>query len=204
MTRCFKPAVNLSWGRWSGGIWANMDTTDIRDNSGEFTEYDYRIDYTTDLAEGLCLSLGGIYYDFPSGEATREIYAGLGLKLPLSPAVTLYYDVGEIHGAYVQFSLGHTIEKFHTFGEGRRCDLSFVVSLGYAGSAYNRDYWGVDEDTLNDLAFSVSMPICFAGDWTLTPSANYVMLVDSDIRQSDAYDTSSDYFFAGIGISKRF
>lgn len=200
----FQPAVTLYYDRWSGGVWANMDTTGINDNSGEFTEYDYWIGYTTDLAEGLCLSLGGIYYDFPSGEATQEIYAGLGLDLPLSPAVTLYYDVDEIHGTYVRFSLGHTIEKFRTFGENCRCDLSFGVSLGYAGSAYNRDYWGVDEDALNDLTFSVSMPTCFTGEWTLTPSVNYVMLVSDDICESDVYDTASDYFFAGIGLSKSF
>jgi hypothetical protein len=40
--------------------------------------------------------------------------------------------------------------------------------------------------------------------WTLAPSLNYVTLLSDDIRATDAYDSASDYFFAGVGLSKGF
>jgi hypothetical protein len=56
---------------------------------------------------------------------------------------------------------------------------------------------------LNDLAFSVSFPIEIAG-WTVAPSLNYITLLSDDIRDTDVYGTDSDFFFAGISLSKSF
>jgi hypothetical protein len=50
---------------------------------------------------------------------------------------------------------------------------------------------------------SASFPVAL-GDLTVSPSLNYVKLVDSDIRSTDAYASSSDYFFAGISLSLSF
>jgi len=40
--------------------------------------------------------------------------------------------------------------------------------------------------------------------WTITPSVNYVRLLGSDVRNSNAYGTDDDLFYAGIGLSKEF
>ena len=83
------------------------------------------------------------------------------------------------------------------------------VSLGWGSASYNKAYWGstINSSRLNDLAVSVAFPIEIGG-WTVSPSLNYVTLVNSDIRRTDAFanggNTASDYFYAGIGISKSF
>ncbi len=200
----FQPAVTFAYGNLSGGVWANMDMTSYTGNSGEFTEYDYWIDYSDDLAEGISYSVGGIYYDLPSGEATQEVYAGLSFDLPLSPSVTLYYDVDEIQGAYTQFSLGHTIEKFQTFSSDCYCDLVFGASLGYGSSSYNEGYFDVGDSGFNDLVLSASLPICFTNGLTVTPSLSYITLVDNDIRAADTYDQKSDYVVAGVSLGLSF
>lgn len=51
--------------------------------------------------------------------------------------------------------------------------------------------------------FSVSFPM-EVGSWAIAPSLNYVTLLSDDIRDIDAYGTDSDFFFAGIGLSKSF
>jgi hypothetical protein len=55
---------------------------------------------------------------------------------------------------------------------------------------------------------SVGFPVPVMG-WTLTPSVNYVTLVDSDVRSADTYATASgnddsDYLFTGLTLSRSF
>ena len=69
--------------------------------------------------------------------------------------------------------------------------------------SYNKYYWGTDQSKMQDLSFSVSFPVEVVG-WTVAPSLNYVTLLSDDIRSTDAYSTDSDYFFAGVSISKSF
>jgi hypothetical protein len=61
---------------------------------------------------------------------------------------------------------------------------------------------------MQDLTLSVGFPIPIMG-WTLTPSINYVTLLDSDVRAADTYATysgnnDSDYVFTGITLSTSF
>ena len=122
----------------------------------------------------------------------------------MRPFIKVYHDVGYVKGTYAQFGVGHTLEKIATFSKDGHCDLQLGASIGWGSSAYNRAYWSVDESRLNDLAFTFAFPICFPGGWTIKPSVNYVTLVDGNIRDSDVFSASSDYFFTSIGVSKSF
>ena len=81
--------------------------------------------------------------------------------------------------------------------------MDLGASFGWANSAYNCAYWGVDKNKANDLTFSVSLPFEIAGI-SITPSFHYMMLVDSDIKDTDSYSTENDEYFFGIGLSKSF
>jgi hypothetical protein len=50
---------------------------------------------------------------------------------------------------------------------------------------------------------AAALTVCL-GDWTVRPSINYVTWLSSNIRDTDAYGTASDNFFAGIGVSMAF
>jgi hypothetical protein len=185
-------------------IWGNMGTTEYTGNSGEFNEVDYTIDYSGAITDTLGYSIGAIRYDFPNTpfDATTEVYAGLALDTFLSPSVTVYYDIDEVDGVYVSFGVGHSIDLSETMA------LDISAALGWGDEDYNTAYWGVTDDAANDLSVSIALPIAM-GDWTLTPSVNYVSLMDSDIRASDMFATNSDndksdYFYAGIGLSTEF
>ena len=202
----FQPGISASYKGLTVGVWGSLETTSINNNSGEFTEWDYYLDYSGDFPgiKGLGYSVGLINYHFPSviGDTT-EFYWGLNLDLPLSPAITVYHDIDEVKGTYASFGLSHSIDKIAEITPDMPIGMEISASLGLGGSAYNEGYWGVKKDKLNDLAISISFPTDIAG-WTLSPSLNYVTLVNSDIRKSDAFSTDSDYFFAGISLSKSF
>jgi len=202
----FQPGISMTIDKFTAGIWGSLDTTDYNGESGEFIEYDYYLDYTTSIAEGVDMSAGVIYYYFPGVEDTTEVYAGLAFDAPLSPSVTLYYDMDEVESTYISFGVGHSVEKIGELSQDMPIGMEIGASVGWASESYNEFYWGAPADdggAFNDLAVSVAFPIAI-GDWTVAPSVNYVTLLDSDIRKTDAYDTASDYLFTGISLSTSF
>lgn len=203
----FQPGLSTSYKGLTAAIWGNLELTNINGNSGDFSEVDYSLDYSSTIAgmEGIGYSVGVIYYDFPGTTVkdTTEIYWGLNFDLPLSPSVTVYHDVDEAEGSYISLAFGHSIEKVAELGPDLPVGMEIGASLGWGSGSYNKYYWGTDQSKLNDLVFSVSFPIEIAA-WTVSPSLNYITLLSDDIRDTDAYGTDSDFFFAGISLSKSF
>ena len=202
----FQPCTSLSYGSITACIWGNWDMTSINDNDKQISELDYSIDYSNPVPgiDGLSYSVGAIYYDFPGTAvpSTTELYFGLGLDVFLSPAIKVYRDVDEVDGTYVNFSVGHTVEEIAKIGD---TPIAMVTgaSIGWGDSSYDKYYWGVDSDKLNDIALSVAFPMEIGG-WTFKPSVNYVSIVSSDLREADTYRPESDYFFTGLSLSKAF
>lgn len=203
----FQPGLSVSYKNVTASLWGNFEFTNINGNSGDFTELDYSLDYsgTVPGIEGLGYSIGLIYYDFPGTAVkdTTEAYLGFSFDLPLSPSLTIYHDLDEAEGSYVSLAFSHSVEKIAELGVDTPIGMELGASLGWGSGSYNKYYWGTDQSKLNDLTFSASFPFDVAG-WTVVPSLNYVTLLSDDIRATDAYDTASDYFYAGIGLVKKF
>ena len=181
-------------------VWGSMDLTKhSNDEEMEFTEFDYSIDYTDTLTEGIDYSLGLIYYSFPSANNTMEVYGGLSFDTVLSPSITVYYDFDEINSTYVSAGIGQSFEV----ADGVALDCS--ASLGWGSKGYTADYWGTadGDSAMQDLTVSLAMPIEL-GSWTLTPSVTYVSLIDGAVRDTNSYDDAADYIYAGIGLSTTF
>ena len=202
-----QPSALFTYGSLTASIWGSIDLSKINNNSGEITEVDYSLDYTTTLdgLDGLTWSFGVINYTFPNThlDDTTELYAGVGLDVPLTPKLTLYRDVDDYDGTYIMLSVGHCFEKFAELAPDVPVGLTLGACLGWGSDNYNAGYWGVSHDALNDLTFSLGLPMK-VGRWSVTPSIRYTTLINSDIRDSDAYDTASDYFVVGVGVTTSF
>ena len=200
----FQPGFSATYGSFTTGIWGNLEMTDINGQSGEFTEWDFYIDYTTDIPgiEGVSFSAGVIQYHFPSvvGD-TKEVYWGFGFDLPLSPSVTVYHDIDVIDGTYVSVGAGHSIEEL-TSVCGVPVGLELGVSYGWGDSDYNKGYWSVDESKSNDIVLSLALPMDLGNGWSFMPSFNYAMLLDDTIRKTAGGD--NDHFFTGLSLAKSF
>ncbi|UCG56444.1 MAG: hypothetical protein JSU70_16470 [Phycisphaerales bacterium] len=198
----FQPSVSAAYKGLTGSIWGNCELTTVNGNSGEFTEVDYSIDYSRQFPriEWLGYSVGLIYYDFPNTgfASTTELYWGFSADVLLSPSVTAYLDVDQVQGTYLSFAVGHSVDRMVELGPDVPVGLELGAAIGWGSSSYNASYWSVPRGELNDLALSVSVPISIAG-CTVTPSVHYVTLLGDGIRASGA---GTDFFFAGIGITK--
>lgn len=204
----FQPCVTAGYKGLTFCIWGNADFTDYTGNKGEFTEYDYTLSYEGKFAPDSKLSylVGTVHYRYPSSVAdTTEVFWGLSYDTFLSPSITVYHDIDEIGGgSYVSFGLSHTVENILKLSDSVRADLVFGASLGWGNSQYNQGYWGVDSAELNDLTLKAALPFDLSNGWSVTPSFNYVTLVNSSIRDTDTFSTGSDYFFTGVNIGKSF
>jgi hypothetical protein len=210
----FQPSLSANYGPLTGTIWSNMNLSSIHSNRDEFSEVDYSLDYTKAMPgmDWMKYSLGSIYYDFPTQRLsdgkhvppTTEVYGGLGFTVPyIDPWFKIYRDVETANGSYYTLGVGHTFDKYEFSSNCSGC-LCVGASVGYGDATYNKYYWGYNSEAFNDLTTSVSYPITF-GSWTIKPSLNYVTLLSDHLRATDAYgQTSSDYFFAGLGISTTF
>lgn len=196
----FQPGVSVGYKGLTASVWGNLDITNKNDNSGNFTEVDYALDYsgTVPGVEKLGYSVGAVYYDFPNTGVhhTTELYLGFSLDVPASPSVTVYRDIDQADGTYVALGVGHSIEEIASLPFG--VDLS--ANLGWGDSNYNDAYWGTAGSELNDLTLSVGFPFS-VGPVSVVPSVTYVKLLGSNIK--DVADDDS-LFYAGVGLAYEF
>lgn len=212
----FQPSISGTYKNWTATVWTNTNLSndktyagmDMGGRAGEFTEYDLVLDYSNKFSPDskIGYSIGVIHYHFPSLSFTdtTEIYWGFNFDVPLNPTIKVYHGLGNENGTYINLGLSHTFKEVVKISDKITGDLFLGASLGWANGTYNKDYWDVSGSHLNDLAFTLAVPISLPAGWVIKPSVNYVTLVDGAIRDSDMYSTSSDYFFTGIGISKAF
>jgi uncharacterized protein (TIGR02001 family) len=192
----FQPGVSATYGGLTAGFWGALDMTDENDESGQFIEYDYYLDYSGQIDDTFGYSVGAIYYYFPGGDATTELYAGVSVDTIASPSLTVYYDIEEVDGAYVALGFGHSIES-----EELPCGIDLSANLGWGDSSYNDAYWGVDDGELNDLTLSAAFPF-EVGPVTVTPSVTYVAVLGSDV--SDVAGDDDSLVYAGVGLAYAF
>ncbi len=200
----FQPSVAVSKSGFTANIWGNLELTNSREHAGEFTEFDYGLDYTNSIAEmnWISLSIGVLYYDFPgtSEKPTTELYGGLNFDLPLTPYIRWYRDIQVNNGSYIQLGIGHTIEKFHEFSEKYYCDIELGSSIGYGTGRYNRYYFDTDGGRVNDWTSSAAFPFCM-DSWIIKPSISYSTLLNNDIRRANK---RSDNIWFGVSLSMEF
>jgi hypothetical protein len=211
----FQPGLNVSYQGLTGSIWNSMNMEDrdvdgVPVKAGNLTETDLSLDYSNKVpgVDVLGFSVGAIYYSYLNFHAhpTAEAYGGLNVNVPSNPTIRWYYDFDQADGSYVQFSVGHTIEKLHEWRKDCYCGLQAGASIGMGTSHYNAFYFSndqgirVDQTALNDFTLTAGFPICF-GKVTIRPSLGYSMMLNKDIRAATA---KSDNFWGGVGLVYNF
>jgi hypothetical protein len=205
----FQPAISVGAYGFTGSIWGNMNLSNsdkiVPDNAGEFSEFDWTLDYTNTLpgVDWVNFSVGTIYYRFPNQpfKPTDEIYSGLSLtKVPLTPSFKVYRDIDQADGTYFQLAVGHLFEKVYVVNEQCYCGLQLGASVAWANKAYDKFYFGANSGRFNDLTLNLGLPFC-VGSWTIKPSINYATILAESIRQAT---DKSDNLWWGIDLSTSF
>lgn len=209
-----QPELSASFLGFSAGVWGNMDLTDIHGTElnpdgqqGEFNEIDYTLGYGAAFPF-LDFGAGLIHYAFPNSDAsaTTEFYVSAAAHVLFSPSVTLYYDIDEIDGGYIELGASHSVAL------SPMTNLDLAATVGYGSSDYVSGYFGSPAaakalSTLDsgptDLSLTASIPYQPLPIVTLTPSVTYTTLMGDAKDITDAAGGDKDAFFFGVtaGVS---
>lgn len=212
-----QPSLGLGVFGFQLGVWGNMDLTDVNssdllDTKGEFTEVNYTLGWGMSLPF-LDFGAGLIYYDFPKfdGAETSEFYLSAKVNVILSPSLVIYQDLDAIKGGYWDLGIGHD------FALGETSKLEMTAGLGLGSKSYFEGYFTGGGAFVPDTEFGTSAadarigaalpfhPIPFL---TITPKVAWTTLLGD---AKDAVDGNeflwygkTDAFYWGLSAMFKF
>lgn len=112
---------------------------------------------------------------------TVEIYGKVGLEVPLSPELSVYYDVDKIKGAYIEANISHSLPA----SENISIDLGATAGLSAGqGAPDNLDEsQNFFDDGFTHLDLSAGVPFA-AGAISITPVLHLVITSDEFTKVS--------------------
>jgi hypothetical protein len=137
--------------------------------------------------------------DFGATDAlnTWEVYGKVGLAVPLSPKLAVYYDVDKVNGAYLEGSVAHSLPV-----GSLSLALGAVAGLS-AGQAESDDPSELNnfvENGFTHLDLSAGIPFS-AGIFSITPVVHFLVNGDEITKFTAPGDASDVKLWGGLTIS---
>ncbi len=195
------------------GGWANVDlgryngSDDFSQSGGasglNLSEFDPWAEVS--LPVGKATVTGGVVgYVFPNEFGvtddfnTWEVYGKVGLGVPLSPKLALYYDFDKVNGAYLEASVAHAVPL------GSSVSLNLGALGGFsAGQAEAQDVGEINnffENGFTHLDLSAGVPLS-AGIFSITPVVHFLVNGDEVTKLTSPGDESDVKLWGGLTIS---
>jgi len=212
------PAGNASI---SVGGWANIDLgqyDDIDDDISEsggtsafnLSEFDPYAEISFPAGNAtLTGGVTGYIYpndldDAPNGgldsEAnTLEVYGKLGFDVPLSPELSVYYDVDKIKGAYIEANLSHSLAASETVSFDLGAAAGFSAGQGVSDDP--DESFNFADDGFTHLDLSAGVPFS-AGAVSITPVIHFVITGDEATKATSPSNLDNDTkLWGGVSLS---
>jgi len=224
-----EPAVWVSFPAGNASVtvggWANIDlgryddlADDISESGGSsaFNLSEFNPYAEVSFPVGKATLTGGVIgYIYPndgaapndfglltSDDNTVEVYGKLGFDAPLSPELSIYYDVDKIKGAYIEGGVSHSLAA----SEKVSIDLGAVVGFN-AGQECDGDYladtctnsFNFADNGFTHLDISAGVPFT-AGVFSITPVLHFVINGDDATKITSPTDFDKDVKLWG-GVS---
>ncbi|MEO7987280.1 MAG: TorF family putative porin, partial [Gemmatimonadales bacterium] len=208
------------------GGWANIDLGkyddldhDISESGGlsafNFAEFDPYAEIAFTVGKAT-LTGGATAYIYPNkvGSATNvndfglltsesntvEIYGRLEVDAPLSPALSIYYDVDKIKGAYIEGSISHSLVLSEKVGLDLGALAGFSAGQGINDDPNSDESSNFDGDGFTHLDLSAGLPIT-AGAVSITPALHLVINGDDRVKVTSPTSTSDAKLWGGVTLS---
>ena len=192
------------------GGWANVDlgryddSDDFSQSGGvssfNLAEFDPWAEVSVPAGKAT-LAGGVVGYVFPNDFGvtedfnTWEVYGKVGLAVPLSPKLAVYYDVDKVNGAYLEGSVAHSVPL-------GAVSLALGALAGFsAGQADDPDELNnFVENGFTHLDLSAGVPFT-AGIFSITPVLHFVVNGDEITRFTSPDEESDVKLWGGLTIS---
>jgi hypothetical protein len=224
----FQPAVYLSIPAGNASVtlggWANIDLgkyDDLNDDIGEsggsssfnFAEFDPYAEVSFPVGKAT-LTGGATAYIYPndanapndfglltSDANTVEIYGKLGLDVPLSPELSIYYDVDKIKGAYFEAGVSHSLAASEKVSIDLGAIAGFSAGQGVPDDPLSDESSNFEGDGFTHLDLSAGVPFT-AGAVSITPALHFVINGDERTKITSPSDLDKDTkLWGGVTLS---
>lgn len=136
---------------------------------------------------------------FDSEANTIEIYGTAGFEAPLSPELSVYYDVDKIKGAYIEGAISHSLAA----SENVSIDLGALAGFS-AGQGISDDpdeSFNFADDGFTHLDLSAGVPFT-AGVFSITPVLHVVITGDDATKITSPTDVDTGVkLWGGVSLS---
>lgn len=216
-----EPALWLSFPAGAGSItvggWSNIDVgkyDDVNDDISEsggtsafnFAEFDPYAEVSFPAGKATVTG-GAIGYIYPndagltSDANTVEIYGKLGLDVPLSPELSVYYDVDKIKGAYIEAGLSHSLAASEKVSIDLGATAGFSAGQGEPDDPTSDESFNFAEDGFTHLDLSAGVPFS-AGAVAITPVLHVVIGGDDLTKITSPTNTDTGTkLWGGLSLS---
>jgi hypothetical protein len=195
------------------GGWANVDLgryddgDDFSQSGGvsgfNLSEFDPWAEVSVPVGKAT-ITGGVIGYVFPNDSPgitdeanTWEVYGKIGLGVPLSPKLSVYYDVDKVNGAYIEGTVAHSVPIGSvSLNLGALAGLS----AGQAEAESADEINNFNENGFTHLDLSAGVPVS-AGIFTLTPVLHFLVNGDEFTKLTSPGDESDVKLWGGLNIS---
>jgi hypothetical protein len=202
------------------GGWSNIDlgkyddpADDFSESGGtssfNFAEFDPWAEVSFPVGKAT-LTGGATAYIYPNNQGftsdfnTVELYAKAALDAPLSPKLSLYYDVDKVKGAYIEGSISHTLPASEKVGVTLGALAGFSAgqdaNLDAAGIPQS-DFFNFADNGFTHLDLSAAVPLTL-GAATVSPVLHVVITGDDATKASSPSNLDKGAkLWGGVSIS---
>jgi hypothetical protein len=113
-----QPSLTVEYKGCSMNMWGNLDTElddgdPLTNDDSQFNETDLTLAYDTHMG-GFDVDVGYIYYGLDGIDDAEEFYVRLSPSgCPLGPTLTVYREIADAQGWYINLGISHSIELKH-------------------------------------------------------------------------------------------
>jgi hypothetical protein len=194
------------------GGWANVDlgryddTDDFSQSGGvsgfNLSEFDPWAEVSVPVGKAT-LAGGVVGYVFPNDFGatddfnTWEMYGKVGLSVPLSPKLAVYYDFDKVNGAYIEGTVGHSVPLGSlSLNLGALAGLS----AGQAEADDPEELNNFSENGFTHLDLSAGVPFT-AGIFSITPVIHFLVNGAENTKLTSPGEMSDVKLWGGLTIS---
>ena len=195
-----QPSMTVSLKGFSATLWGNMDTNQRNTKTATFNqefkkgwnETDLTLSYTHEI-KNLSITGGYIYYGTKYADETEEVFVALSYKTIANPTITVYRDITNYKGTYINFGLSHSFPVYKEMTIDLASGIGYFIGESDYWKTYERStatYTGSKYRGFHDGMVKMGLTIPVKKVFLIQPTVQYWFPLSSHARRE--YPTPAD------------
>ncbi|HRV23064.1 MAG TPA: hypothetical protein P5240_08620 [Syntrophorhabdaceae bacterium] len=195
-----QPSMTVSLKGFSATLWGNMDTNQRNTKTATFNqefkkgwnETDLTLSYTHEI-KNLSITGGYIYYGTKYADETEEVFVALSYKTIANPTITVYRDITNYKGTYINLGLSHSFPVYKEMTIDLASGIGYFIGESDYWKTYERStatYTGSKYRGFHDGMVKMGLTIPVKKVFLIQPTVQYWFPLSSHARKE--YPTPAD------------